>query len=469
MTNTPLVADLDGTLIRTDLLLECFWKGMGTAPIATLRATLRHLADRPTLKEELARIAPPESNGVPMDPDVSALLETARQEGREVALASGSAVGLVRAVAAEHGPFDHVLGTGEGVNLTRANKAAKLVELFGEGGYDYVGDSAADLPAWRSARKVYVARPRQRFLARLRGAGLEPVALGAPWRLRDLLKGIRPHQWLKNTLLLLPLIAAHRLDAAGLWSVLAGFVAFSALASSIYIVNDLTDLEADRQHEQKRHRPFASGAVTIKAGMAASAALGLTGLALGAALGPWMLVVLLVYLVSTLSYSMHLKRVRWVDVTMLAGLYTLRVVAGAVAAGVEASGWLFGFIFPIFLSLGCVKRLTELARARGEGYLPGRRYQPRDRDDLLNVAIVAALGAVSVFVAYSLSDTATELYDKVWALWVVAALLALWLTRMIWTGWTGRQDYDPIIYAITDKAGVALIALSVVLLYWASS
>jgi len=468
-TALPLVADLDGTLIRSDTLLECFWKGMGVAPVRTVVTAFRLFRNRAALKRAMAEIATPEAETIPLDEDVAQFLADARDEGRPVHLVSGATKPLVEKIADVHGPFDGFDGSDGRENLTAHNKAARLTARFGARGFDYIGDSAADIPVWQAARQGYVARPRPAFLRLLKVKGLEPSPIGQRWRKRDLVHALRPHQWLKNFLLFLPLIAGHRTDPAGFFSVVLGIMAFSALASSIYIVNDLIDLDADRVHETKRNRPFASGRVPIKIGMATSLGLGVLGLGLGAFLGGWMVVVLLVYLVSTLSYSMHLKRVRWVDVTMLASLYTLRVVAGAVAGGVEASGWLFGFIFPIFLSLGCVKRLTELSRAKGDGFLPGRRYQPKDRDDLLNVSIVAGLAAVMVFFAYSLSDTALALYQPVRLLWVVALLLALWLGRMVLTGWKGQQDYDPIIFAITDRIGVGLFALSVAVLFYAGS
>ncbi|WP_112321614.1 UbiA family prenyltransferase [Oceanibium sediminis] len=461
----PLVVDLDGTFIRSDLLMECFWRGMGVAPVRTVLTSVRLITRRAALKQALAEIAAPDIERLPLDPDVGKAIDAARAESRPVWLVSGSTDVLVQRVAREHGPFAFAAGSDSERNLTSTRKADYLREQTAElDGYDYIGDSAADIAVWHEARTCYAAGAEPGFLKKLSARGIAAEPVGGPWKRRALLQAMRPHQWLKNLLLLLPLVAAHRFDAAALIPVLLGIVAFSALASSIYIVNDLTDLDADRQHEKKQFRPFASGAVPIRTGMLASLLLGLFGLALGAMIGFWMFVVLVIYLVCTLSYSMHLKRVRWVDVAMLAALYTLRVVAGAVAAGVVASGWLFGFIFPVFLSLGCVKRLTELSRATTTGFLPGRRYRVEDRDDLLNVGILAAHGAVAVFVAYSFSETAAVLYDSQVTLWAVAALVALWLTRMLYTGWTGQQDYDPIIFAITDKIGVSLVALSIALL-----
>ncbi|MEM9231240.1 MAG: UbiA family prenyltransferase [Pseudomonadota bacterium] len=460
----PLIVDLDGTFIKTDMLLETFWKGLGVDPVGTVRTALKYLSNRPKLKAELARLAPVTPETLPVDPEISAIIETARADGREVYLVSGSNEAVVQGVAGAHPLFTGAKGSDETTNLTREAKRDWLVDRFGEHGFDYIGDSSADLPVWKSARKSFVARAGIRISQKLTAQGIKAEPVGTPWTWEDLVKGLRPHQWLKNLLLYLPLFAAHRMDLPGLMAATLGVIAFSALASAIYIVNDLTDLEADRLHDTKRNRPFAAGRVPIKVGMAASLCLGFLGLALGLMLSWAMLGVLLVYLVSTLSYSFRFKRVRWVDVTMLAGLYTLRVIAGAVAAGVAASGWLFAFIFPIFLSLGCVKRLTELAHAKGTGNVPGRRYSPADRDDLLNVAILGAVGAVSVFAAYSLSPTAYDLYTQIWMLWGVAVLLGLWLARMIRTGWTGAQDYDPIIYAITDKIGISLAVGSMALL-----
>ncbi|MEM8786644.1 MAG: UbiA family prenyltransferase [Pseudomonadota bacterium] len=462
--DVPLAVDMDGTLLRTDTLLESFWKGLGAAPLATLRIAFRHWRDRPALKHALAALAPLDPATLPVDAQVVDFLDAERATGRHVALVSGAAAPVVAAVAAALGPFDAVQGSDRRTNLTAARKAAWLSDRYGAQGFDYIGDSAADVPVWQAARRAYVARPSGRFLRRMSDAGLTPLPIGMPWDPLALLRGLRPHQWLKNTLLILPLVAAHRWDLGGLGAVLLGFVAFSALASSIYILNDLTDLEADRRHDSKRHRPFAAGAVPLRVAMVASAGLAVLGLGLGALLGWGMLAVLVTYLITTSAYSVQLKRVRWADVTTLAGLYTLRVIAGGVATGAAASGWLVGFIFPMFLALGCVKRLTELARAETEDYLPGRRYRRSDRQDLMNIAILAAGAAVAVFAFYTRSPDAALLYDRGWLLGPVAVLLTAWLARMIGTGWRGQQDYDPIVFALTDRIGLSLIVAAGVVL-----
>jgi 4-hydroxybenzoate polyprenyltransferase len=288
------------------------------------------------------------------------------------------------------------------------------------------------------------------------------------WRLADLLRALRPHQWVKNVLLLLPMIAAHDFGLATLLPVLAGTACFSAAASSIYLVNDLLDLDADRQHATKRRRPFASGAVPIGAGMAASLGLG-GGALLGAlALSPGFAGVVAVYMALSLAYSLRLKRMRWVDVTVLATLYTLRVVAGAVAGAVAVTTTMLVFVFPVFLTLGCVKRLVELARAEGEGRLPGRGYAPSDRGDLLNVAGIGVVGAVVIFMLYSVSPQGRALYPTTWILWAAAVPLAAWLVRMVRLGWLGRMDYDPIVFALRDKAGIGIVCFTLSLMFWAA-
>lgn len=465
----PLVVDLDHSFLRTDTLLEAVCQGMGRDPIGTLRRIVTHWRDRPALKAAFFEAEPTDPSRLPIRTEVAALVAEARSAGRPVVLASGADQRVVEAVAQAHGPFDAALGSGEGRNLTGTRKAAALVERFGEGGFDYIGDSRADMPVWQAARAGFVVGAGPRRLARFRARvpGLTP--LGAPWQWRALLQALRPHQWVKNVLLFLPIIAAHDVGLDKILAVLAGMAVFSAAASSIYIVNDLVDIAADRQHETKRARPFAAGTLPIEVGLAGAATLGLGALIGAAAMGPGMVALIVVYLATTLAYSVQFKRKRWVDIATLAVLYTLRVVAGAVAAGVAASGWLIAFVFPVFLTLACVKRLTELARAKTDARLPGRAYAPADRDDVLNVALISAVSAVFVFLLYSYGDVAARLYGNLWLLRAVSLTIALWLWRMVMTGVRGRQSYDPIVFALRDPLGLILVAATVAGLFLAEA
>jgi len=464
----PLVLDVDGTLLRTDLLYESFWAGLGKDPVATLRASLSHLTQREVLKRELADIADLRTDLMPVQPEMLKIARAAMAEGREVILASASDRELVEALAHHHGLSPRVFASSTDVNLKGAAKAQALVDTFGEGGFDYAGNEPVDRKIWTHAHEVLIVGQHPDIAAEIRAAGKPVTEIAERWRKRDLMRALRPHQWVKNMLLFVPLIAAHDFQIAAFLSVLLGIVAFSAAASAIYVVNDLLDLEADRLHATKHRRPFASGAVPIKVGMAACAALGLIALAIGALLGPGFLAVVLLYMGLSLAYSLRLKRLRWVDIATLAMLYTLRVVAGAAAAEVDVSGYLLAFIFPAFLTLGCVKRLTEVTLAKGDARLPGRGYGRPDRGDLLNVAGLSGVGTLMIFFLYSFSAQALQLYPTRWLLWLAMLPLAVWLLRMVWLGYHGKQDYDPIVFAMRDKFGIGLILIQLSIMFYAA-
>jgi len=353
------------------------------------------------------------------------------------------------------------------VNLKGPAKAEALVEAYGEGGFDYAGNEITDMAIWERADNALVVGylPSARALV---SRGQNVVELPGGWNWGDLIKAMRPHQWVKNLLLFLPMIASHRFDMATFLPILLGIVSFSAAASSIYIVNDLLDLEADRLHQTKCRRPFASGAVPISVGMIAFAALMILSLGLAAALNLWFFGVVVLYMATSLAYSLKLKRMRWVDIATLAALYTIRVVAGAAAGQVDVSIYMLIFIFPIFVTLGCVKRLTELTLATSEERLPGRGYARSDRGDLLNVAGLGTVGALLIFFLYSVSPQGRELYPTTWILWLAMVPMAVWLWRMVMLGWYGQQDHDPIVFAMRDKFGIGILMIILSLMFWAA-
>lgn len=291
-------------------------------------------------------------------------------------------------------------------------------------------------------------------------------AVAQPWRFADLLRELRPHQWVKNVLLLLPLLAAHRFEWDALFQVFMGMVAFSAAASSIYVVNDLLDLEADRLHAKKCKRPFASGAVPLKVGMAVFIILVAVALGIGAQLGALFVAITVGYVALSVIYSFRLKRARWVDIGTLAALYTVRVVAGAAAVSVATSFYMIVFVFPVFLTLGAVKRLTELTLAKNDDPLPGRGYGRPDRGALLNLSMIGMAASLLIFFLYTLSPHARELYPDRIFLWLAMLPLAGWLFRMVRLGFYGKQDYDPIIFAMRDKRGLGLILITLSLMMY---
>lgn len=464
----PLAVDIDGTFLKTDMLFEGFWLAMGKQPLKTIKTVFQNFKDRARLKREITDLADVNVELLPVNPDIQAYIDEAKSEGREVIFASASDASLVQRLADYHGLDGDHIGSDGHVNLKGDAKAAALNARFGEGEYAYAGDQDLDLKVWKSAGEAIIVGRHPAAVRQLKADGVKVVQVKKSWSRRSLAMGLRPHQWVKNALLFLPLIVAHSTDPLALLRVVLAIAAFSAAASSIYIVNDLLDLEADRQHPKKRFRPLASGNARIPDAMLMSVALGAFALGVGFIMGWALLGVIALYMVLSLSYSLKLKKMRWVDIATLAGLYTLRVIAGGLAAQLLASGWLVGFIFPTFLALGCVKRLTELTLAKSDGKVPGRGYRKSDREDLVNVAGLGVFFSLLVFLMYTFSDTAATLYDDIWMLRLAIIPLALWQIRMVLLGWQGKQDYDPIVFAMRDKSGIAIIAVTVLILFYAA-
>ncbi|KMW59528.1 putative membrane protein [Candidatus Rhodobacter oscarellae] len=281
----PLVLDVDGTFLRTDLLYESFWAGMGKDPAGVLRSCARHFGERQVLKQKLAQIADLRTDLMPVHPGVADMVAKAQAAGREVVLASASDSALVEKLAKEHELSERVFASTPEANLKGAAKAGALVAAYGERGFDYAGNEPVDRAIWDHAGGAVVVGDLPKEVAGLRQAGKEITQIEGGWTYRDLMRALRPHQWVKNVLLFVPLIAAHTFDPASWAWVLLGIAAFSAAASSIYIVNDLLDLEADRLHASKHKRPFASGAVPIKVGMLAFLGLSCFALGVGAIIG----------------------------------------------------------------------------------------------------------------------------------------------------------------------------------------
>jgi len=464
----PLVLDVDGTFLKTDMLFECFWASLGKDPIRVLAISARNLTRPAHLKRELARIADLRTDLLPTNPAIKQLADASIGAGREVVLASASDQTLVQQLAKDHGLSMRVFASDGETNLKGTAKAEALVAAYGESGFDYAGNEVSDCAIWNRSENALIVGYHPLIEKSLARVGKSATNYPGGWAKRDLVRALRPHQWVKNVLLLLPMLAAHDFSLTTFMMVILGIAAFSAAASSIYIVNDLLDLEADRLHVNKHRRPFASGAVPIKVGMITSALLGVVAVAIGTMLGTSFLSVVLVYMVLSLAYSLRLKRIRWVDIATLAMLYTLRVVGGAAAGQVFVTGFMLVFIFPIFVTLGCVKRLTELTLASSEDLLPGRGYGRSDRGRLLSVAWLGTVAALLIFVAYTFTEQARALYPLQWVLWLALIPMATWLIRMVRLGYFGKQDHDPIVFAMRDKRGLGLLMLTLSIMFYAA-
>lgn len=458
----PLVVDLDGTLIRSDLLVESLIGMLAADPATALRLPFWLARGRSTLKAQIAGRAVVEPRSLPLVEEFVDFIRTEKARGRRVYMASASDERLARSLADSLGLFDGVFGSDGVVNLRGKHKAALLCREFGQGAFDYAGDSRADLPVWGCARLAIAVNCSSGTLRALRRIKPDAICL-APRKvhLLDYVRALRMHQWAKNALLFLPMLTAHAISMANLGVLCLAFLAFSLVASSVYLTNDLIDLPADRDHATKRRRPFASGTVPILHGVLMAPFLLSAGAAVAMAVAPLLLWILLFYFAVTLSYSLALKRQPVIDVLALAGLYTLRVIAGAAALKLPLSAWLLAFSMFLFLCLAFVKRYTEL-KARldaGESNPRGRGYYLMDIPILGTLAGAAGYAAVVVLALYVNSPAVVDLYARPGGLWLVCVLLLFWISRILLLAHRGEVHEDPVVFALTDRTSLITVAL----------
>lgn len=459
-TSIALVVDLDGTLCRSDSLHEALIRLALHQPLRLAQALPTLRQGRAAFKRAVAArgIAPAET--LPYAPTVIAAIKAARAAGRPVWLVSAADDRQVAAVANHLGLFDGWQGTtAEGPNLKGAAKAEWLVARFGAGGFDYIGDSRSDLPVWAAARQGLVVQPAP-DLPKDGLTVLEPRAKVAPalWR------AMRPHQWLKNLLVLMPALAA--LAPGALPAALLGMACFCLAASGVYLINDLADLDADRAHPRKCHRPFASGAAPLLVGLAlAGLLLGLALLLAGLTLPPAFTLSLLAYVAATFLYSFWIKRKLMADVVGLAALYTLRVWAGAMATGIALSPWLLVFSMFLFFALAAMKRQTELEdlAAQGRSSAKGRNLQVVDLPTLQGMSIAAAQAAVLVFALYAMDPDTRLQHPHPEILLLNCPILLFWLGRLQILTRRGHMADDPVVFAIRDRISVLTAAIMVLL------
>lgn len=295
-------------------------------------------------------------------------------------------------------------------------------------------------------------------------AALVETERGALARVAAAVRVLRLHQWSKNLLVFLPVLGAHRLgDGEVLAAVGAAFLAQGLVASGVYVVNDMVDVEADRRHARKRLRPFASGALPLWAGGALAPALLVAGGALAFALPLGFRLLLAGYLVLTSLYSFALKRQPILDVLVLAGLYTARVFAGGLATGIPISEWLAMFTMFLFTSLAFVKRASELAAT--EGPLPGRGYRGGDREAVSAMGVGAGYVSVLVLALYVSSAEVRQLYSRPHVLWGLIPLVLFWVSRLWLRAHRGEVDDDPVVFALKDKVTYLVGAAAAAVLY----
>lgn len=488
--NKPLIVDVDGTLLKTDLLLESFLLLLKKNVFFIFCCFFWLLKGRPYLKAQIAERTQGliSAHLLPTNPEVIKLMQEAKADKRQVYIASASHISLLnRVVDAFKLDVDGILGSDESCNLKGHQKAVLLVKQFGEKGFDYIGDSAADLKVWPHAATAYVCGASCCVHKALKKIDVPVVKVASSTPsypamssenakghhctkmkfIHGIIKAMRPHQWSKNLLIFVPLFLAHSLsDTFSLLQAFIAFMAFSLTASSVYILNDLLDLEADRAHKTKKNRPFASGRLSILVGLALFPLLLVVSFALSYHYLPQQFIVILaIYYVVTTLYSFILKHKTLVDVFTLAGLYTLRLFAGAAATHTPLSEWLIAFSIFIFLSLAVVKRYAELNEVDEKSEQKTRGYYVRDLPFLLVLGVGSGLVSVLILTLYAHSDMVRVMYARPESLIFICPIILFWVTRIWMVTFRGKMNADPIVFAMKDKTSYIVVGLLLIVMW----
>jgi len=460
---TPLVVDLDGTLIKTDLLLESICRLMRQKPLALFALPLWLLKGRANLKREIAQRVELDPALLPYRTELLDYLRAEHGKGRSIILATASDELFAKGIADHLKLFDLVLASDGVTNLSGEGKRERLVGQFGEKRFDYIGNEFRDLAVWSFARKAIVVNSNPRLLrAAAKRAEVEASFEEPKTGLREYWSALRPQQWMKNILVFVPLFAAHLFTEPILVArTLISFLAFSCCASSGYLINDLCDLEADRHHPSKQLRPFASGRLSLLYGLAMAPALIVLGSFLAWLVSSLSVGFLLLYLTLTLAYSFRLKRVVLLDVFLLATFYTLRIIAGGLAATIPLSVWLLAFSMFLFLSLAFLKRYAELVIMRGVdgARAKARSYELSDAELLAFSGTASGYAAVLVLSLYIASGAVKVLYSTHQVLWLVCPLLLYWNGYLWLIAHRGQMFHDPLMFAVRNRTSRILILL----------
>ncbi len=467
--NRPLCVDLDGTLINSDTLYESLFALIKINPMWIFFLPVWLMQGKSRLKAEIAARVELDVTTLPYNEQVLELLRREKAEGRVLVLVTATNRKFADAIAAHIGLFDTVIASDEHTNLRGKAKVDKLVDTYGAGRFDYAGNDATDIIVWEKSGSAIVVNPDARARAWQKTASTTtPIVEGNTPGLKTYLKAIRVHQWLKNTLLFVPIVLGHELfEIASITQALLGFFAFSLCASSVYLLNDLIDLPLDRKHIKKRFRPLAAGTVPIQHGVIMMVAFLVIAFAISLLLPPLFTAVLVLYYAVTLSYSLFLKRMLLIDTMTLAGLYTIRIIAGGAATSTFISSWLLAFSVFFFLSLALVKRFVEL-QSQNEGAnrtSTGRGYRKVDLETLSQGGLASAFASVLVLALYVDSAEVRTLYAYPRLIWLVCPLVLYIIVRIWILARRDEMDDDPVVFIMSDwRSQIMVVAGALVMI-----
>jgi 4-hydroxybenzoate polyprenyltransferase len=473
--NRPLVVDLDGTLIYSDILYESILNLLRKNFFYIFLLPFWFLSGKAYFKNKIVE-AGVEINPatLPYNKELIEWLSLQKAEKRTLILCTGTNILLAKIISNHLGLFEHTIASDNRLNLTGKDKAALLVKQFGNKQFDYVGNSSVDIAVWAAAKEAIVVNASDRVLKQAqKNASVERFFPKRKKELKDWVKLLRLHQWIKNILLFVPMFAAHLPISADLITQLfLAFLSFGFCASSVYIINDLLDLENDRNHPNKKFRPFASGAIQIWQGLIFIPVLFIASIVFAILTKGNFLIYILIYFVLTFIYSLFLKRVVLIDCLTLALLYTIRIIAGAQAINIQLSFWLLSFSMFFFLSLAFIKRYAELLllQEQNSEKIKGRGYLISDISMIQQFGVSSGYLSVLVLALYLNSDTVVKLYKSPQIIFAALPIIMFWLSKMWLQTHRGNMHDDPIIFAVKDRTslfvGFLLILVFVLAAFW---
>ena len=472
LNSLPLCIDLDDSLLLTDTLWESFLRLIAKNFFYIFLLPIWLLSGKAVMKRRISERVTLAYNTLPLNTPLVDYITEQKKSGRKIVLITAADQKIANGVAEHLDLFDTVLASDGEQNLSGKRKAKALNELFGEKGYVYAANAAIDIAVWKHAAAAIVVNASEGLSAKIKS--MFSVETDIPTITKDslfrrIIRATRPHQWVKNLLLFVPLILSHQLSPELIVTNILAFIAFCCTASAIYIVNDLFDLEADRLHDTKKERPFASGSVSIQAGCWLALILLSIALLVALTINLSFIVAIIAYIFLTSLYTLRLKRMVLIDVLTLTSLYTIRIVAGAAAVNVPVSYWLLTYSIFIFLSLGLVKRYTELHKLSIK-YSEKRKARGYTVDDLpviLLFGVCSGFISVLVMVLYINDLQASKLYAQPSWLWIVGMAVLYWINRVWLLAHRGELHEDPVLFAIHDRASYVIVLIIILSLFLA--
>jgi len=468
----PLCVDLDGTLMSSDTLYESLFALIKRSPFWIFFLPVWLMRGKSQLKAEIAARVELDVTTLPYNQPFVDYLKSEKANGRKLILVTATNEKFANAIADHLGLFDEVMASSPEVNLRGRAKTDALVEKYGTSGFDYAGNDSSDIMVWNKSGGVIVVNPDK---AARNWHATAPAGTmlfeGRKATFKTYLKAIRIHQWLKNTLLFVPLVLDHRVfEAASLANAFLGFLAFGLTASSVYLLNDLIDLPLDRKHPKKCNRPLAAGTVPIQHGVIMMVAFLIFAFAISLLMPFWFTIVLAIYYATTLTYSLFLKSMLLIDIMTLAGLYTVRIIAGGAATSTDISSWLLAFSVFFFFSLALVKRFVELTDQdeNADRSTTGRGYRKVDLETIGQSGVASAFASVLVLALYIDSAEVQSLYAYPRMIWLLCPLVLYIIVRIWILARRNEMDDDPVVFIMSDWRSQIMVAAGVVLMLTAA-